>query len=159
MTYTEEAVLERQIVDRRVMRFDAKIHLPLIRDAFDREALQVFNINQGGCSYVGPCALGVCIRPEDRKYYDCIDDIRDEEDELICESCMATDLMKSGLFEFNNEQEAEDFIKLQSLHDAASCYIVNLGLPAYHSAECTSNFLLAFMQFSDHLEHMEAKYL
>lgn len=149
-------------IDRRVMKFSAKIHLPLIRDAFDREALQVFNIGAyRGCTYVGPCALGVCIRPEDREYYDNIEDyiFYDDEDKDASISAAASDLTNEGLFEFNSNEEADDFITLQVLHDNASTTIVDLDKPFDPEYDVNVNFLNAFIQFSDHLELMERKYL
>jgi hypothetical protein len=43
------------------------VDLPKVREAFDARTLQMFHMSASDpCTYVGPCAVGVCMDPDTR---------------------------------------------------------------------------------------------
>lgn len=85
--------------------------LPKIREAFDNKTLQMFVGWESGqdapkATYSGPCAVGVCMTEEQRKYCDSLDiySIRSFFDHRVVETPI---------------EERVHFIDLQSMHDMA----------------------------------------
>lgn len=88
---------------------DLKTMLPIIRKAFDEKTLQMFTWRpREECLYSGPCAIGVCLTPEQRDEFD---------------HCSRYGGSASLTYLFSMDKvgcatgEKEDVIRLQRAHD------------------------------------------
>ena len=95
--------------------------LPIIRKAFDNKELQyqkeklVDNIGPS-CLYSGPCAIGVCLTKEQRKYCDSESHGDTSVGYLLAEEIFIA-----------NEDEADDLRRLQEVHDTQITYFDQVG--------------------------------
>jgi hypothetical protein len=113
--------------------------LPIIREAFQNKTLQMFTRTDSfeRCSYLGPCAIGVCLSEEERS-------ILDSGEKTDTTYSIAT-LITEGYATCDPETGASDIAKLQRLHDIAS------RLYASRKEE-------RFKDFEEFLSSLEKKY-
>lgn len=88
---------------------DLKTSLSVIRKAFDNKELEMFT-NPGGCTYSGPCVIGVLFDEHTRRYLD------------VLPNYTLRDLVELGIISVPIEQLC-DFSQLQIIHD--SCLLNN----------------------------------
>lgn len=122
------------------IKLSLKEMLPTIRKAFDNKELQMFKRNQrGACLYTGPCAIGVCLTPEEQKILD--NGIEDFGDSTI------DTLYDNGVVEID-ANEFQDIVSLQELHDSAvSSNKLTSDISEYNQEN-----------FKNFLEELEEKY-
>lgn len=83
--------------------------LPIIREALDNKTLQMFTAGEDSeCLYSGPCAIGVCMTPDQRAHFD--------RCPLESSGTGIYGFLRSGAITTDN---AEALKELQSFHDAA----------------------------------------
>lgn len=81
------------------------VDLPKIRKAYDARTLQMFHMSAyDQCTYVGPCAIGICL-PEDTR--------------VLVPNIPIHGLISRGIVEVPEDQ-AGDWLNLQVLHDVGN---------------------------------------
>lgn len=127
-----------------MIELDLKEMLPTIRKAFDAGKLQMQNVKsddaQGmACLYSGPCAIGVCLEPEQQAF---LDSQSNENGSDIGQ------LIEDKHIHVHPDQ-GEDLCDLQERHDGVVSAI------AYHGIDSSEQF----EAFETLLKRLEAKYL
>lgn len=120
---------------------DFRVHLPTIIAAIGDRSMQAFQpvVNTVHCRYVSPCAIGVCLDPEERHRLD------NEPFPAL------SALLRSRKIRVAPGQ-SEEWEKLQYLHDG---YTVTRARSS-HSVELLEDARMLFMNFVNHLKE---KYL
>jgi hypothetical protein len=117
-----------------IINMDMRTLLPKVREAFNNKQLQIFQSNYSGkCSYSGPCAVGVGMTEEQRKF--CDDRQWPSVNSLIVDKVIAIP-----------DRQYDDFRKLQNAHDNCA---------RYSGSEMIEEEISIF---GDLLERLEKKY-
>lgn len=122
-------------------------HLPIIREAFANKTLQMFDEGQckgsNACIYQGPCAVGVVLPDDLRRYFDGGTSVSEET-----VSNSVSTLFNTG--ELDSSDDAAWWENLQGLHDAAASALHRKLTPRLYP-ETPSEYDDAVRAFAEHI--------